>query len=57
MNYFVTGSTGFIGRHLVEKLLHRKGKIYILVRSGSKDKLKAVVEAWGTHGKRVVPVT
>jgi thioester reductase-like protein len=57
MNYFVTGATGFIGRHLVEKLLRRKGKIYILVRSGSKEKLKEIINAWGSHGKRIVPVT
>ena len=28
MTYFVTGATGFIGRHLLEKLLLRKGRIY-----------------------------
>ena len=37
MTYFVTGATGFIGRHLVELLLRRQGKIYVLVRSGSRD--------------------
>ena len=30
MNYFVTGATGFIGRHLVEELLKRDGTIYAL---------------------------
>ena len=30
MSYFVTGSTGFIGRHLVELLLRRGGPIHVL---------------------------
>ena len=34
--YFVTGATGFIGRHLVERLLARDGDIHVLVRPGSK---------------------
>ena len=56
MNYFVTGATGFIGRHLVEKLLNRKGRVYVLVRRGSKDKLTAAIESWGANSKRIVPV-
>jgi NAD(P)-dependent dehydrogenase (short-subunit alcohol dehydrogenase family) len=39
MSYFVTGATGFIGRHLVERLLERDGDIHVLVREGSADKL------------------
>ena len=39
MNYFVTGATGFIGRHLVEELLKREGTIYVLVREGSRGKI------------------
>jgi thioester reductase-like protein len=39
MSYFVTGATGFIGRHLVERLLDRPGQIYVLVRESSTDKL------------------
>ena len=35
MAYFVTGATGFIGRHLVEQLLEREGDIHLLVREGS----------------------
>ena len=36
MTYFVTGATGFIGRHLVERLLEREGDIHVLVREGSR---------------------
>ena len=61
MDSFVTGATGFIGRHLVEKLLARKGKIHVLVRSGSKGKLKALIEElsekYPDADKRIVPVT
>src|SRR5438874_424786 len=46
MTYFVTGATGFIGRHLVERLLEREGKIYVLVREGSTDKLDALIKSW-----------
>ena len=35
MTYFVTGATGFIGRHLLERLLQREGDIHVLVRPGS----------------------
>ena len=47
MSYFVTGATGFIGRHLVERLLEREGDIHVLVREGSADKLDALLENWG----------
>ena len=37
MAYFVTGATGFIGRHLVQELLdNREGEIFVLVREGSR---------------------
>ena len=55
MNYFVTGATGFVGRHLVEELLRREGTIYVLVREGSRGRLDELVERWGA-GDRVVPV-
>src|SRR5690349_7015838 len=55
MSYFVTGATGFIGRHLVEELLdHREGTVFALVRSGSLARLEKMIEVWGTD--RVVPV-
>src|SRR4051812_30591416 len=46
MAYFVTGATGFIGRHLVEQLLKRDGDIHVLVREGSKDKLDGLMTKW-----------
>jgi NAD(P)-dependent dehydrogenase (short-subunit alcohol dehydrogenase family) len=56
MSYFVTGATGFIGRHLVEELLrHREGEIFILVREGSREKLDELVERWSA-GDRITPV-
>lgn len=57
MAYFVTGATGFIGRHLIERLLKRRGKIYVLVRSGSRRKFNELLEQWGTDDSRVIPVT
>ncbi|MEA2320023.1 MAG: hypothetical protein QOD44_4212, partial [Solirubrobacteraceae bacterium] len=56
MSYFVTGATGFIGRHLVERLLEREGDIHVLVREESQEKLDALRERWGA-GDRIKPVT
>ncbi len=57
MTYFVTGATGFIGRHLVEQLLRREGDVHVLVRAGSRGKLDALVERWGpAAASRVKPV-
>jgi NAD(P)-dependent dehydrogenase (short-subunit alcohol dehydrogenase family) len=57
MGYFVTGATGFIGRHLVELLLEREGPVYVLVREGSKGRLAELRSRWGVDEKRVVGVT
>ena len=49
MTYFVTGATGFIGRHLVEELLQRDGAtamIDVLVREGSQARLDDLVADW-----------
>jgi len=56
MAYFVTGATGFIGRHLVQDLLrNREGEIFLLVRPGSQARLDALVRGWGA-GDRVTTV-
>ncbi len=57
MAYFVTGATGFIGRHLIERLLAREGEIYVLVREGSQGKLDSLIERWGPAApERIHPV-
>jgi NAD(P)-dependent dehydrogenase (short-subunit alcohol dehydrogenase family) len=55
MTYFVTGATGFIGRHLVERLLEREGDIYVLVREGSTEKLERLLASTG-RSERIKPV-
>ena len=58
MAYFVTGATGFIGRHLVERLLGREGDIHVLVREDSRDRLDALIERWVEGAaERIRPVT
>jgi thioester reductase-like protein len=62
MTYFVTGATGFIGRHLVEQLLRRDGEIHVLVRPGSTGRLAELVARWERDpelegaGERIKPV-
>ena len=55
VNYFVTGATGFIGRHLVTELLKREGTVFGLVREGSRGRLDALSQRLGA-GDRIVPV-
>jgi NAD(P)-dependent dehydrogenase (short-subunit alcohol dehydrogenase family) len=55
MAYFVTGATGFIGRHLVDELVdHREGTIYVLCRESSLGRMESLIRGWGED--RVVPV-
>jgi NAD(P)-dependent dehydrogenase (short-subunit alcohol dehydrogenase family) len=56
MSYFVTGATGFIGRHLVPELLeHREGDIFVLVRKSSLPRMEKLIRRWDTN--RVIAVT
>jgi thioester reductase-like protein len=56
MAYFVTGATGFIGRHLVEVLLdQRDDDVYVLVREGSTGRLEELIARWG-RPERIKPV-
>ena len=57
MSYFVTGATGFIGRHLMPELLaNREGEIWLLVRPGSRDRVEALIRGWGAADRvGVVP--
>jgi len=57
MTYFVTGATGFIGRHLLLKLLARKGDVYCLVRKGSQEKFDELRARFGDDGKRLHAVS
>jgi len=56
MTYFVTGATGFIGRHLLTHLLARKGDVYCLVRKSSLPKFEDLRERFGTDGTRLIAV-
>ena len=53
---FVTGGTGFIGRHLLRELARRDGLTFVLVRPGSKERLEALVDSLGAGG-RLRPMT
>ena len=58
MTSFVTGATGFIGRHLVERLLEREGDVHVLVRPGSEARLDALLDRLGPAAReRIILVT
>ncbi|HWJ65654.1 MAG TPA: SDR family oxidoreductase [Nocardioides sp.] len=55
MAYFVTGATGFIGRHLVPELIaNRQGPIYVLVRGSSQWRMDALIRQWGSDRVQTV---
>jgi NAD(P)-dependent dehydrogenase (short-subunit alcohol dehydrogenase family) len=56
MACFVTGGTGFIGRHVVSELTARGEPVYLLVRSGSGERLRRVVQDCGERGRLIVPI-
>ena len=53
MAYFVTGATGFIGRHLVENLLRRGKPIHVLVRRGSRGRDRPTSQGEEVHAARL----
>lgn len=56
MDYFVTGATGFIGRHLLPLLLAREGAVHVLVRRGSRARFAALRERLDPEGERLQSV-
>lgn len=54
---FVTGATGFIGRHLVSLLLARPGgRVFVLVRAASLPRFEARRKQWIDPDGRIVAV-
>lgn len=54
---FVTGATGFIGRHLVTRLLARSDDpVYVLVREASLARFEERRRGWRAPEARIVPV-
>ena len=50
MAYFVTGATGFIGKRLLEQLLDkRQGKVFVLVRESSLERLEDLINPARIH--------
>lgn len=56
MQYFLTGATGFIGRHLAELLVRRGETCHCLVREGSRARLETLARQWGAAEGQVRPV-
>ncbi len=50
MPYFITGGTGFIGRHLVKQLLPRGERVYVLVRAGSRARFERLARDCADRG-------
>ena len=56
MQYLLTGATGFIGRHLMERLIERGGTVHALVRARSRARLTALARAAGAADGQVRPI-
>ena len=57
MGYFITGATGFIGRHVAVELAARGEPIWVLVRSESRDKFDRLAKDCGAAAQLLVPVS
>lgn len=51
--YIVTGGTGFLGRHTVERLLERdpSAQVHVLVRPGSLAKFESLAQRWSSDDR------
>jgi NAD(P)-dependent dehydrogenase (short-subunit alcohol dehydrogenase family) len=56
MAYFITGGTGFIGRHFIVEILARGEPIYVLVRPKSRARLDRLTRSHGARGSLIVPI-
>ncbi len=56
MAYFVTGGTGFIGRHFIAAIVARGEPIYVLVRPGSRARFDRLVQDNAEHGSSIIAV-
>jgi short-subunit dehydrogenase/thioester reductase-like protein len=58
MSYLVTGGTGFIGKHLIDRLVLRGAPIHVLVRAGSRQLLEDLIrERWAAHADCIIPLS
>jgi thioester reductase-like protein len=53
VRYVVTGGTGFIGKHLLERLVRRQGEIGVVVRPRSISRFDELVTRFGEHGAQL----
>ena len=56
MAYFVTGGTGFIGRHVIARLAARGERIHVLVRPGSSERFERLKSYCGERAGLLVPI-
>lgn len=52
-HYFVTGATGFLGTHLLERLLARHGQVHILVRDQNNSTSLKLLERYRREQHRI----